>query len=93
MAFNTSSQITNLTWEEPYSNNAPILNYLVTYRQPTFVEGERNRMVNTTKEIVAITALFPGVNYSFTVTAYNEIGPSAPSLPLAVRTLDERKLN
>ena len=55
------------------------------------MEGQRNRTVNTTEEMAAITNLSPGVNYSFAVIATNDRGPSSPSDPLAVRTLDEGK--
>ena len=36
--------------------------------------------------------LHPGVTYTFTVEAFNEIGVGNPSDPTVVRTLDERKL-
>ena len=49
------------------------------------------RVVNATIEMANITDLFPGVDYTFTVIAYNEIGPSVPSDPLTVRTVDEGK--
>ena len=61
------------------------------YMQPEFVTGERGRVVNSTVEMATITGLFPGVNYIFMVTAYNVEGPSVPSAPLRVRTLDESK--
>ena len=48
-------------------------------------------MVNSTEEMASITDLFPGINYSFTVIAINDRGPSSPSAPLAVRTSDEGK--
>ena len=55
------------------------------------MESVKSRVVNTTEFFFPITGLFPGVNYSFTVTAYNMIGPSLPSVPLIVRTLEEGK--
>ena len=90
-AFNITSHSTNLTWLEPHNNNAPILNYIIKYMEPKFVGDDRNRVVNTTEEMVTISSLSPGVNYSFTVIAYNVIGPSLPSAPLIVKTLDEGK--
>ena len=91
MAVNTSSRLIILTWEEPHENNAPIQSYEVTYMKPSFLGGNLMRVVNATIEMATITDLFPGVNYTFTVTAYNEIGPSVPSNPLTVKTLDEGK--
>ncbi len=89
-AVGVGSREVNLTWVEPHDNNAPISGYQVTYMQPEFVTGERERVVNTSAvEMATITGLFPGVDYMFKVIAYNEIGPSIPSDPLTVRTLDE----
>ena len=78
-------------WVEPHDSNAPIQGYLVMYMEPEFVTGEREREVNISEpvEMADITGLAPGVNYTFTVTAYNGIGESVPSDPLTVRTLDE----
>ncbi len=78
-----------MTWIEPHSNNAPILFYLVRYSEPDFVQGDRSRVVSVTEERATIGNLSPGVDYTFTVTAHNEIGSSASSDPLPVRTLDE----
>ena len=89
----TASRVTsreiNLTWVEPHDNNAPILGYLVRYMEPDFVGGDLAREVNTSVEMATITDLSPGVDYEFTVTAYNQIGSSSPSDTLTVRTLDE----
>ena len=90
MAVGVSSREVNLTWVEPHDNNAPITGYQVAYMEPEFVSGGRRRVVNTSVvEMATITGLFPGVDYMFMVIAFNEIGASAPSDPLAVRTLDE----
>ena len=59
------------------------------YLQPEFTMGERERAMSSTENLATITNLYPGVNYTFTVTAYNELGPSIPSEPLRVRTLEE----
>ena len=59
--------------------------------KPSFLGGNLTRVVNATIEMANITDLFPGVDYTFTVIAYNEIGPSVPSDPLTVRTVDEGK--
>ena len=87
-----TSTTVNMTWMESDSNNAPILRYQVTYMEPEFVDGDRNRVINTTELMAAITELSPGVNYSFTVRAFYEIGASAPSVALVVQTLDEGKM-
>ena len=89
----TASDVTSrnfsLSWIEPSSNNAPIQNYSVRFMDPSFVTGERNREVTETVTKADIVELLPGVNYSFTVVAINDIGESKPSLPLEVRTTDE----
>jgi len=73
-----------LSWFEPFSNNAPIQNYIVRYMQPSFVSGNRSEQVTTELQMVNISNLLPGVDYSFTVVAVNEIGESRPSLPLVL---------
>ena len=90
-AVGVSSREVNLTWVEPHDNNAPITGYRVMYMAPEFVAGDRRRMVmvNMPIEMATITDLFPGVNYTFSVVAINDIGPSVASDPLPVRTLDE----
>ena len=77
-----------LEWMEPHDNNAPIVGYRVFYQQPSFVEGDMEQ-ANSSEEMVTITGLLPGVDYTFTVTAFNEIGEGVPSEPLAVRTNEE----
>lgn len=86
---NTTSTNTVVTWVEPHDNNDFIMYYTVSYTEPEFVVGDRNRIVNVTEESAVITGLSPGVDYMFTVTATNSIGSSSPSEPLLVRTLDE----
>ena len=88
-AFNITSQGLSLQWVEPHSNNAPVQYYLVMFMDPAFINEERNRTVNSTVEMADIEALYPGIDYSFTVVAVHEIGRSVPSLPLVVRTSDE----
>jgi hypothetical protein len=88
-ATGVSSREINLMWVEPHDNNAPITGYLVMYTLPEFVTQERERVVNTSEVNATISELFPGVNYTFTVTAINDIGPSPPSDPLTVMTQDE----
>ena len=86
MAENVTSRGLTLTWVEPI-DNATIQGYLVMYMEQA---GEREMVVNISEpvEMADITDLAPGVSYTFTVTAYNETGESAPSDPLTVRTQD-----
>ena len=85
-AVNISSDAVTLIWAEP---SDLVGNYLVTYVGPEFAMEGGEMMVNGTEEMVTITELLAGVNYTFTVIAFNEIGASAPSEPLTVRTLEE----
>ena len=88
-AFNITSRSLSLQWVEPHSNNGPVQYYMVMFMDPAFVNEERTRIVNSTVEMADIEALYPGIDYSFTVVAANEIGRSIPSLPLVVRTSNE----
>ena len=92
MVVDISSRGLTLTWVEPHDNNAPISRYEVTFMQTQCDTEERDGEVSSTVEMTTITGLYPGVNYTFTVTAVNEIGPSLPSAPLTVTTEEEGKL-
>ena len=85
---NITSRNLTLQWVEPHDSNAPILGYLVMYREPVF-QGGSAVVLNTTNTRVDVTGLLPGITYDFTVVAYNEIGNSPPSDVAPVRTLDE----
>ena len=93
MAENVFSRELTLTWVEPNDNNATIHGYLVMYMEPEyeFLIRGRERVVNISEpvEMADINDLAPGVSYTFTVTAYNGRGESAPSDPLTVMTQDE----
>ncbi len=65
-----------LEWVEPHDNNAPIRGYKVSYTRPSFLGGTA-MTINSTVETVNITGLHPGVAYSFSVVAFNDIGDSA----------------
>ena len=65
-----------LEWVEPHDNNAPIRGYKVSYTRPSFLGGTV-MTINSTVETVTITGLHPGVAYSFSVVAFNDIGNSA----------------
>ena len=91
MAGNVSSRGLTLTWVEPNDNNATIHGYLVMYMETDFMTGDQEGVVNISGpvEITDIADLLPGVDYTFTVIAYNGRGESAVSDPLAMRTQDE----
>ena len=76
-----------LEWVEPHDNNAPILGYRVSYTRPLFLNG-LEVTVNSSVEMVNITGLHPGVTYTFSVIAFNEIGDSMPSDGLMVTTVE-----
>ena len=76
-----------LEWVEPHDNNAPILGYRVSYTRPLFLNG-LEVTVNSSVERVNITGLHPGVTYTFSVIAFNEIGDSTPSDGLMVTTVE-----
>ena len=58
------------------------------YTEPDFLNSTMV-VVNATEESVEISGLHPGVTYSFTVVAFNDIGDSVPSEDYSVRTLEE----
>ncbi len=86
MATNITSRSIFLMWVEPHDNSAPIQSYLIEYMQPSFFMGDRARNITTVMEEAFITGLIPGVTYSFTVTAINEIGMSPSSEPFNITT-------
>ena len=89
----TTSRSINLVWEEPHDNNSPIMGYRVMYRNPDFLDTNRDlQVVNTTIEMAIITGLHPGVTYNFTIVAFNDIGDSTPSITAPITTLDEGTL-
>ena len=53
------------------------------------MQGLVVRTVNTSEEELSISDLSPATGYIFTVSATNEIGTSAPSDPLELRTLND----
>ena len=84
------SRNVTLEWVEPHDNNADIMLYRVYYVTPFFL-GAMNISVNTldNTEMLLIENLHPGENYTFTVTAFNQVGESERSIPFSVRTLEE----
>ena len=76
-----------LEWVEPHDNNAPILGYRVSYTRPLFLNG-LEVTVNSSVERVSITGLHPGVTYTFSVIAFNEVGESPSSESLTVTTVE-----
>ena len=85
---NVTSRSIILQWVEPHDSNAPILGYRVMYQR--FPTGTQE-VLDADDTRLEITGLHPGVTYSFTVVAFNEIGDSPASEVGQVRTLDEGK--
>ena len=71
---------------EPHHNNAPILGfYIYTY-------GDLVGNVTADEDSLNVTGLMPDTEYVFTVTAFNSIGISQPSLSFVVTTLEAGKV-
>ena len=87
-ALNITSRSITLEWIEPHHNNAPVTGYNVIFSQPDFLSDD-TVIVNSTEETVVITDLHPGVEYVFTVVAFNAIGESVPSDEERATTLEE----
>ena len=69
------------------------MGYRVMYRNPEFLDPNRElQVINTTIEIAIIIGLHPGVTYNFTIVAFNDISDSTPSITTSVTTLDEGTL-
>ena len=69
------------------------MGYRVMYRNPEFLDPNRElQVINTTIEMAIIAGLHPGVNYNFTIVAFNDIGDSSPSITAPITTLDEGTL-
>ena len=58
------------------------------YMDPSFLGGSQ-KALNSSEEQLFIGSLHPGVDYSFMVTAFSDIGFGLESEPLLVTTLDE----
>lgn len=70
-----------VTWSAPSNNGgSPIIDYTVTS------SGTPAHTATTTLTSVVVTGLTNGTSYTFTVTARNAIGSSAPSSPSAAVT-------
>ena len=82
-----------LTWIEPHDNNAPITGYVIRYQQPQFLGGsQESQTFPPDPEMAVIIELHPGVTYTFTVEAFNDIGTGMRSTETKVNTLDECKM-
>ena len=49
-------------------------------------------VLETTEEMVVVRGLHPGVEYTFTVVAVNDIGDSQASDPVMATTLEESEV-
>ena len=68
----------DLTWQPPTSNGGkPVLSYTITWTAPDGTTGS----ANTTQTSHTFEGLANGTTYTFTVTADNEAGTSAASVP------------
>jgi hypothetical protein len=65
-----------MSWTAPSSPSTPIISYLVIASP-----GGVTQPVNSDSTTTTMTGLTNGQNYTFTVTAANSIGTSAPSSP------------
>ena len=54
--------------------------------------GDDMVMLVTTEETVVVEGLHPGVEYTFTVVAVNDIGDSRASDPVMATTLEESEV-
>ena len=81
-----------LSWTMPEDNNAPILGYRISYYLPEFIGEDiifgEEAIVNVSGQVTqeTVMSLHPFVNYTFTVTAFNEIGDSGRSDAVSVLT-------
>ncbi|MFC9561893.1 Ig-like domain-containing protein, partial [Agromyces sp. NPDC056965] len=73
-AVTTGDQSATVRWNAPASNNSPITGYTVSWSGGSTTFG-----ASTAGSAQTITGLKNGTAYSFTVTATNKIGVSAPS--------------
>ena len=82
-----------ISWTEPHNNNDPITSYNISYQNPdclVMANGlTRNVTVTSMEEQVMITGLHPGVVYTFTIIAINNICPSQPSQSAGMHTMEE----
>ena len=76
------SETVVLSWEPPNDNGSPITSYTVRSSR-----GDEKRCASTT---CTITGLTNDQEYTFTVVATNDVGPSSPSPASASATPDER---
>ena len=93
-AFNITSHSIALQWVEPHHNNAPVTGYRVMYTRPAFftISGGDDIVLETTEKMVVVEGLHPGVEYTFTVVAVNDIGDSQVSDPVMATTLEESEI-
>ena len=70
---NGNSVTLTLSWEEPFNNHDPIVNYTVSCSDDVTCPPNFTTTDNTTRSYT-ITNLTPMTNYTFSVVATNSIG-------------------
>jgi len=66
-----------MSWEEPFNNLDPIVNYIVSCSGD--VKCPRN-LTTTSRSYIITNVLMPGTNYTFSVVATNSIGSGEASV-------------
>ncbi|XP_049800134.1 Down syndrome cell adhesion molecule-like protein Dscam2 [Schistocerca nitens] len=88
-----SSRAANLTWQQPYDGNSPILEYIVQYKtgNGSWQQGVSQVSTPGGRTWASVTSLLPGRRYEVRVLARNILGLSkAPSTPgVALDTAQE----
>ena len=71
-----------LGWTEPRDNGAPITQYIVCQETSSTIVDVGNDTILQ----LNISGLLPNTNYTFTLVAVNDIGPSDKSDPVTFQT-------
>ena len=64
----------SLSWEEPFNNRDPIMNYTISCSSVRCPSNFPVKTPDNTTTIYTITNLFPNTNYTFSVAAINSVG-------------------
>lgn len=71
-----------LGWTEPRDNGVPITQYIITQETSSIILDVANGTILQAN----ISGLLPNTNYTFTLFAVNDIGPSNESDPVTFQT-------